>query len=67
MSNPEVAKLQPGQWVKAGPFATATEYGRFWGIKQSGSVVVAWQGNARNRANYQAYQRTLHNYAKSVD
>lgn len=63
LTEAETRKLQPGQWVFAGeniPFAR----GKFWGVKPSGTVVVAWQGNARTTSiGWTAYQRNLRNYA----
>ena len=57
--------LQPGQWVSAGaPDENRTNCGRFYGVKPSGSVVVAWNGNARNRPSIKAYHKALHTYAK---
>ena len=54
--------LQPGQWVKAGPYG---DLGRFYGIKKSGIVVVAWKNNAKNSNEYFNYCKNLCNYAKS--
>jgi len=62
MTPAEMRRLQPGQWVYTGENA-ALYRGRFWGIKPSGTVVVAWQGNAKRHANYQQYQQTLRHYA----
>jgi hypothetical protein len=56
-----LSKAQPGQWVHAGD---KSNVGRFWGVKKSGTIVVAWQGNAKNAANYRDYQETLRKYAK---
>lgn len=65
LSPEQRAALIPGQWVSAGePDATRNNCGRFYGVKKSGSVVVAWNGNARNRDDYRAYQRASYNYAK---
>lgn len=56
-----LSKAQPGQWVYAG---TKDNVGKFWGVKDNGIIVVAWQGNAKNAESYADYQRTLRNYAK---
>lgn len=57
--------LTPGQWVSAGvPDATRSNCGRFYGVRPNGSVVVAWNGNARKADDYRTYQRTIHQYAK---
>lgn len=55
-------KLQPGQWVRAG---FTGPLGRFYGVKPSGVVVVAWLDNAKKSKNYFEYCRTLRDYAKS--
>lgn len=52
---------QPGQHVYAG---TRDNKGIFLGVKKSGTVVVAWQGNARNHGNRADYLQALRNYAK---
>jgi hypothetical protein len=53
---------QPGQWVYAGNKA---DKGRFLGVKRSGSVVVAWQGNTARQADKAGYIKTLRSYAKA--
>lgn len=68
LSNEQLAALIPGQWVSAGePDATRTNCGRFYGVKASGSVVVAWNGNARTQrsGDWFGYNRSLYNYAKA--
>ena len=55
----QISLLQPGQWVYAGH---RTDKGRYFGVKPSGSVVVAWYGNTRKGAR-RDYYRTLRNYA----
>ena len=55
----QTRKLRRGQWVSGGG-----NMGRFWGVKPSGTVVVAWYHNARNSGNYNGYNRNLLNYAK---
>jgi hypothetical protein len=67
LSPEQRAALIPGQWVSAGaPDADRNNCGRFYGVKQSGSVVVAWNGNARTErsGDWPGYQRALYNYAK---
>lgn len=56
-----LAKAQPGQWVYAG---TPDSMGIFLGVKRSGTVVVAWHGNAKNQSSYRDYVNTLRQYAK---
>jgi hypothetical protein len=53
---------QPGQWVYAGNKA---DKGRFLGVKRSGTVVVAWQGNTARQADKAGYIKTLRSYAKA--
>ena len=57
----QIARLQPGQCVYAGD-RQAT--GRFLGVKPSGTVVVAWQGNVNSQSNKRAYLQALRNFAK---
>lgn len=64
LTTEQIAKLQCGQWVSAGDPESVNVCGRFYGVKQSGSVVVAWQGNALRADNYKEYQKTQYNYAK---
>lgn len=55
---------QPGQWVYAGD---RSNKGRFLGVKQSGTIVVAWLGNIRNQGDHAKrleYVKTLRTYAK---
>lgn len=59
-----LAKCQRGQWVYLGNKNDKLSRGRFYGVKKSGTVVVAWQGNAKSAENYNEYQQTLLNYAK---
>ncbi len=61
------AALIPGQWVSAGePDDTRSNCGRFYGVTAGGSIVVAWNGNARTprSGGWVGYQRSLYNYAK---
>lgn len=53
---------QPGQWVYAGD---KSNKGRFLGVKASGTVVVAWQGNTQSRSDKAGYIKTLRSYAKA--
>jgi hypothetical protein len=56
--------VQPGQWVYA---TDRSVVGRFFGVRRSGVVVVAWQGNARNAdGGARGYWATLRTYARSV-
>ena len=63
MSETEMRKLQPGQWVKTSDSDVGLSLGRFWGVKPSGTVVVAWAGNARGHSTYWEYQNALRHYA----
>lgn len=56
-----LAKAQPGQWVYAG---NPEDRGIFLGVKRSGTIVVAWHGNAKNQSSYRDYVNTLRQYAK---
>ena len=56
-----LARAQPGQWVYAG---NPADKGRFLGVKRSGTVVVAWHGNAKNQDSYGDYIKSLRQYAK---
>ena len=65
LSSDELANLLPGQWVSAGtPDDARNNCGRFYGVLAGGSIVVAWNGNARSRDSYTQYQRTMYTYAK---
>jgi hypothetical protein len=59
LNDDQVKALPPGQWVTAGG-----NLGRFYGMKKSGSIVVAWANNARNSGNYFEYCKTLYEYAR---
>jgi hypothetical protein len=61
LTDAQVKALKPGQWVDGGG-----NKGRFWGVKPSGTVVVAWYHNAKNSGNYNSYNKSLLNYAKAV-
>ena len=57
--------LQPGQWVSAGkPDPRRDNCGVFCGVKPSGAVVVAWNGNVRQARSPKAYRKALMDYAK---
>ena len=53
--------VQPGQWVYAGD---KEHRGRFFGVKKSGNVVVAWRNNALNSKAPKEYYRFMRRYAK---
>jgi hypothetical protein len=55
--------VQAGQMVYAG---TKSNRGRFLGVRKSGSVVVAWQGNVKSHSDKVGYIKTLRNYAKGA-
>jgi hypothetical protein len=59
LTHTQIAQLKAGQWVNAGG-----NLGRFWGVKPSGTVVVAWYHNAKNSGDFNQYNRILFNYAK---
>lgn len=59
LSDHDRIKLQPGQYVTAGPGGAK---GRFWGQRQS-STVVAWLDNSRGRG--ADYHKALRDYAKA--
>ena len=63
MSERELRRLTPGQWVYTDQDRPMWR-GRFWGVKPSGTVVVAWQGNARGSGDWRDYQRRLCEYAR---
>ena len=65
LGDEERRNLRPGQWVSAGrPDRERNNCGRFYGVKPSGSIVVAWNGNARTSGSVREYQRAQYNYAK---
>lgn len=53
--------IKRGQWVYAGDKANK---GIFLGVKPSGTVVVAWYGNAKRQASFREYVASLTSYAK---
>lgn len=61
LSSEERAKLKPGQWVYAGK---SEDKGVWCGQRSSGSDVVAWYANAKNRKSYKEYVKSLMQYAK---
>lgn len=63
ISDSEIKKLQAGQWVYGD---SLNNKGVFLGVKPSGTVVVAWLGNANQQASYRGYIKALSNYAKGV-
>ena len=63
ISDSEIRKLQAGQWVYG---ADIKNKGMYLGTKKSGTIVVAWLGNASKQANYRGYIKALSNYAKGV-
>ncbi len=63
ISDSEIKKLQVGQWVYG---ADINNKGMYLGMKKSGTVVVAWLGNANQQDSYRGYIRALANYAKGV-
>jgi hypothetical protein len=63
MSDSEIKKLQSGQWVYGD---NVNNKGMFLGMKKSGTIVVAWLGNASQQKSYKGYIKALSNYAKAV-
>lgn len=63
-NNTNVKALQPGQWVEAGK---GGDRGIFCGVKASGSVVVAWYGNAKapRPGGYRGYIADHFRYARN--
>lgn len=65
-----VNHLQVGQWVSAGqPMADRSNCGVYYGIRGRGTIVVAWNGNARNyakdkRHGWREYHQSSYHYAK---
>jgi len=59
MTKDEMAKLPKGQWVYAGE---KSSLGRFYGVRKSGVVVVAWKDNAKNN-DYFDYCKKLYQYS----
>lgn len=53
--------VQAGQMVYAG---NKSNKGRFLGVRKSGTVVVAWQGNIQSHSDKLGYIKSLRNYAK---
>jgi len=64
MSDKDIRALQPGQWVYTTQDRPVWR-GRFWGVKPSGTIVVAWQGNAHRAGGWHSYQRSLRAYAQA--
>jgi hypothetical protein len=62
LSDKSIKQLQTGQWIYGGD---QKNLGRFLGVKKSGIVVVAWQGNASFQKSYIDYIKQLLNYAKA--
>jgi hypothetical protein len=63
MPVPFYKHIRRGQWVYARDKANK---GIFLGVKPSGTVVVAWYGNAKRHASFRAYVSTLTAYAKGA-
>ena len=63
MSDSEIKKLQVGQWIYGDDIKNK---GVFLGVKKSGTVVVAWLGNASKQASYRGYIKALSQYARAV-
>jgi hypothetical protein len=55
--------IQAGQMVYAGD---KSNRGRFLGVRKSGTIVVAWQGNIQNHSDKLGYIKSLRNYAKGA-
>lgn len=60
LTKEQMGKLLPGQWVYAGD---RSSMGRFYGIRSTGVVVVAWKDNAKNN-DYFTYCKALSNYSR---
>lgn len=58
--------MQVGQWVSAGePDERRNNCGQFYGMRPNGTVIVAWNGNARNSGGWRHYHASLRQYAKA--
>jgi hypothetical protein len=55
--------VQAGQMVYAG---NKSNKGRFLGVRKTGSIVVAWQGNIQSHSDKLGYIKSLRNYAKGA-
>lgn len=64
LDHEQIAKLPRGQWVSAGPVTEPAHRGIFCGVRDSGSVVVLWMGNAQGR-DFRSYRMALMQYGKS--
>ena len=62
LTDKQIKHLQIGQWIYGGE---SKNLGRFLGVKKSGTIVVAWQGNASFQKSYNDYIQSLLNYAKA--
>lgn len=62
LSDSEVKKIQPGQWIYAGDASTK---GIFLGVKKSGAIVCAWHNNAVASKDYLKYIRVVRDYSLS--
>jgi hypothetical protein len=63
ISDSEIRKLQAGQWVYGSDIKNK---GMYLGTKKSGTIVVAWLGNASKQKSYKGYIKALSNYAKGI-
>lgn len=64
LTDTQLKQLQIGQWVYAGD---PSNKGVWLGMKPSGTKVVMWLGNARNRketGGYRKYQQGLLQFAR---
>lgn len=61
LSDDQLKSLPAGQWVSAG---SGGPKGFYCGVRESGSVVVGWQGNARGSGDYRSYRRSLMSYGR---
>ena len=61
----QIAALPIGQWVTTTTPEDKTAKGIFLGVKESGSVVVAWYMNAKSN-DYRDYIKTLRQWARST-
>lgn len=60
-----VSHLQVGQWVSAGtPEPDRSNCGVYYGTRPSGSIVIAWNGNARRAKSWREYHHAVQNFAK---
>lgn len=64
LSDEQIKTLKPGQWVYA---SDKEDKGVFCGVRESGTVVVAWYKNAKGYPSYNEYLQVMMGYAQGVN